>query len=388
MKKIITEKDIKVLKEKIYYVLAGIKMPDENTKVEENWWLKLSYSQASKKLPVYYKVYFLLVSLLGFKDLGKAEKTAWSIPIDFDGEAFFIELRKSGLGLYGINMSKKYDKARKIVNILNKATRIAEPYFDYLADEAIKSSKLTITNNSRHLYERYEYFLKLYEEKDKAFKDNENNRKLNSLYDGQSYKLYDREAQWLAMDAIEAFFSWTEHVFVLLAIIMGKIKTGDKVNELINSDWSKKYKTIFDINKKKDNEFYIKLLSIRRQVRNYMAHGTFSNDMRTFYFHSPTGAIPLNYKNLSKKNFTFNLENLFLSLINYKTTNILKKFVSFLWSSERKNAKLYIQDSGLPLVLTKAQKGIYTKIMQSSKEMNEYIDREIWEQERAMNMDF
>lgn len=386
MKKIITEKDIENLKEKIQYIIADIKIPDESTKIEKNWWLKLSYSQASKELPVYYKVYFLLVNLLGFKDLGRAEKTAWSIPIDFEGKAFFIELRKFGLGLYGINMSKKYEKAKKIVKIINKATKMAEPYFDYLANEAIKSSKLTITNNSRHLFERYEYFLKLYEEK--AFKDNEDNRRLNFLYGGQSYKLYDRESQWLAMDAIEAFFSWTEHVFVLLAVIMGKVKTGEEVNEIINSDWNKKYKMIFDISKKKDNEFYLKLLSIRRQVRNYMAHGTFSNDMRTFYFHSSTGVIPLNYKNLSKKNFTFNLENLYLNLIDYKTINVLKNFIDFIWSCERKPAKLYIQDSGLPLVLTEAQKGIYTKIMKSSKEMNEYIDRKIWEQERAMNMDF
>jgi hypothetical protein len=41
-------------------------------------------------------VYFLLVDLLGFKNLGTFEKIAWSVPVDFEGRAFLIEHRKAG----------------------------------------------------------------------------------------------------------------------------------------------------------------------------------------------------------------------------------------------------------------------------------------------------
>ena len=45
--------------------------------------------KAGRRLPEYYLVYFLLVDLLGFENLGRHEKLAWSIPVDLDGEVLF-----------------------------------------------------------------------------------------------------------------------------------------------------------------------------------------------------------------------------------------------------------------------------------------------------------
>ena len=40
-----------------------------------------SRTNGGRSLPEYYLVYFLLVDLLGYKDLGQWEKVAWVIPV-------------------------------------------------------------------------------------------------------------------------------------------------------------------------------------------------------------------------------------------------------------------------------------------------------------------
>ena len=57
-------------------------------------------TEAGRQLPPYYLVYFLLVDLLGFRNLGQFEKLAWSVPVEYNGNAYVIEHRKMGLGVF------------------------------------------------------------------------------------------------------------------------------------------------------------------------------------------------------------------------------------------------------------------------------------------------
>jgi hypothetical protein len=45
-----------------------------------------SRSRAGQGLPPYYLVYFLLVDLLGFRNLGRFDKVAWSVPLNTWGQ--------------------------------------------------------------------------------------------------------------------------------------------------------------------------------------------------------------------------------------------------------------------------------------------------------------
>src|SRR5262249_50696178 len=78
-------------------------------------------TNAGRDLPDYYLVYFLLVDLFGFKDLGKSEKIAWSVPIDFNGRAFLIEHRKMGLGVFAHDSEAEENAASQIVIQIRKA---------------------------------------------------------------------------------------------------------------------------------------------------------------------------------------------------------------------------------------------------------------------------
>jgi hypothetical protein len=50
------------------------------------------------------------------------------------------------------------------------------------------------------------------------------------------------DASWLALAAIEAFFGWTEHVFIHLAILQGRVTSGAEVVEIAEADWATKFK--------------------------------------------------------------------------------------------------------------------------------------------------
>jgi hypothetical protein len=56
-----------------------------------------------------------------------------------------------------------------------------------------------------------------------------------------------KNASWLAMAAIDAFFSWTEHIFIHLTTLQGRITTAAEVAKLADANWPTKFKTAVDI---------------------------------------------------------------------------------------------------------------------------------------------
>lgn len=80
--------------------LGPVKSADSNTQASGSFLFTAQRTEASRELPPYYLIYFLLIDLLGFENLGRFEKIAWSIPIDFGGRAFLIEYRKLGVESY------------------------------------------------------------------------------------------------------------------------------------------------------------------------------------------------------------------------------------------------------------------------------------------------
>ncbi|WP_228378448.1 hypothetical protein, partial [Chryseobacterium sp. CCH4-E10] len=75
------------------------------------------------------------------------------------------------------------------------------------------------------------------------------------------------------------------------AILTQKIKTGEEVTKLIDAEWKTKFNTVISDDMLK--EYYIELLMIRNQVRNFVAHGAFGKDGNAFHFHSGAGAVPV-----------------------------------------------------------------------------------------------
>ena len=129
--------ELESVRQASHRTLGAIRPATEDTLAEENFLFTSTRLEASSKLPAYYLVYFLLVELLGFENLGQFEKIFRSIPIDFQGRGFLIEHRKFGIGVFGRDLKEDQEAALQIVISIQKAVKAARPFFDWLTNEAV-----------------------------------------------------------------------------------------------------------------------------------------------------------------------------------------------------------------------------------------------------------
>jgi hypothetical protein len=362
------------LYKKINRILLPIKKPDENTKYQKDYEFKCIRLNSKIALPQYYLIYFLFIDYLHFQNLGRYEKVAWAIPIDYMGSLYTIEYRKFGIGIFGLNAID----ADEIVKRIKKAVKVAEPYYESIAKGKIESENLNVINNSSSLFSRYLYFVKLYNEKVKI------NSKLK-VFEGYQSR---QEEAWLALSAIDSFFSWTEQIFIHIGILSSYLKIGTDVINFADLDWKSKYKQIILLKTKDEKICYDKLSNIKDQLRNFYAHGAFGKTGETFEFHSSTGAIPLNITCSINNNKEYSLHG----PEGFRESDALKLIEHFindvLWVNGRKPAKMYLMESGLPTILTHANDGVYEKAMSGVDEMKDFLLYLSYTFDNAANMDW
>jgi len=383
--------DIEKIRTRTLTAISPLKPAELDKETYHQLFLSAKRTNAGRDLPPYFLVYFLLIDLLGFRNTGPEEKTAWSVPVEFEGTPFLIEHRKFGLGIFGLEGAEAEAIATLVANRLKSATRAARPYFEWRAEQAASQSHLNVVNRSRDLLEHLQFHLDQYDarvmEAD-ARKDEAVRSEIGTLAWVVHYPSGDlrREARHFAIAAIEGFFSWTEHVFIHIAILCGVISTGKQVGDLAKADWANKYKTALNVEDPIDKRFYDELTDLRRQLRNFVAHGSFGKDGEAFQFHSGAGAVPmlLPYKATGTayrfgSGLDFQLE---------PAIGVIKAFMDHLWAGPRSPAKVYIQDYELPAVLTYVADGTYEEAMGSDADMKEFTAFLAQRIDDAANMDF
>jgi len=387
--------NIELIRKSAQRALGVVKAADGNTRADKNFLLSRKKVDTKRKLPSYYLVYFLLVDLLEFKNLGHFEKTDWSIPIDFNGKAFLLEHGKFGLGLYAHDPECEGAAAEEIANRVQKAVKAATPFFDYLARQAVERSEVNVINNSNQLLCRFQFMREIYKSKCAelvteselhALRVKQNNLPFSMWTFGGTHSYLKQEASWLAISAIESFFSWTEHVLIHVAILTGCIVTAREVADMATADWPRKFKAVFDIRSGKEKALFDSALSLRQELRNYIAHGAFGKDGEAFSYHSSAGAVPVQLpEKIGSKKFSLggNLE------FDYELAfSVIDRFVMLLWSGKRAPAQLYIQGSHLPAILTFCADGTYSRAMASIEEMEDLIEYLSNVADQAANMDW
>jgi hypothetical protein len=368
-------------------------------------------TEAGKKLPPYYLIYFLFVDVLRFRSEGPYEKMSWSVTIDFEGAKYTIAHVKSGLHLFAREGVEWERKAGKIVGLIHRGVSAAKPIFKWMADNAISTSKINVRNVGRALFERYIYFRNAFRAGDIEASALKNTHEIESRQRQFAFPLYSthlrretatlselsalfthswlrmsEDASWLALAAIEAFFGWTEHIFIHLAILQGRVTSGTEVAEVAGGDWGTKFKKALDMNDRVTKKHFDRLVTIRRQLRNFMAHGAFGKGGEAFSFHSGAGAVPVA---LDRKRVRTQLSlTPELAFDDSEAIAFIEEFISFLWSGTREPARIYIHESDLPLVLPFASDGTYSAAMASVEAMREYVDHAKKEWDRAANMEW
>ena len=375
------------IRDKAGKAIAPLIPANEKTIAPKDFLLTAMRTEAGRRLPPYYFAYFLLVDLLNFRNIGRSEKIAWSVPVDFEGKAFLIEHRKFGVGVFAENLPDDEAAAAEIVHLIQNGVKAAQPYFDQLASDAVAGSNLNVVNKSSQLFDRYRYHSKLHREKHEEAERRKDERVVTTMGNMTSttVPVFDlrREANWLALAAIECFFSWTEHVFIHMAILSGSCITGAAVATLARSDWPTKYKAALDLDDPISKQFYDELVSVRRQIRNFIAHGSFGKQGEAFSFHSSAGAVPVRFSDRTD-DFRVGLGVDFEEL---EAISIIERFVDHLWSGPRAPARIFLE-SGLPLILPMAAQGDYRKAMASESEMIEFTDYLGGMADNAANMDW
>jgi hypothetical protein len=352
-------------------------------------------TKAGQGLPDHYLVYFLLVELLKFPHSGRGEKVAWTIAVDYGGNFALIKHRKLGLGIFSMATAEDELVAEQIVRAVARGVITASPFFDHLASEAVHGSRLNVRNNSAWLFSRYEYLRNQFREKAASAeaRKGEVEKTEEILPNGTRVGSFSfpafalrQEAGWLGIAAIEAFFSWTEHVLIHIAILQGKLKTAEEVADLAAAEWSEKVKTAIGLGDAKLKTLFDELLRVRRQIRNYIAHGAFGKRGEAFEFHSRAGAVPVNLTDPDGKDkFSMWFGPIFGEAGAIETAEL---FTENLWKGDLAPAKLYIQDAALPIVLPYASDGTYERAMTSAEEMEYLVEGMTREMDNAVNMDW
>lgn len=367
-----------------------------------------SRTEAGRSLPEYYLVYFLLVDLLSFPHLGRGEKTAWTVPVRINGRLYGIKHAKFGVGVFaptldpGATRSGKPSEqaesdAREIVALIRRAVIAAEPYFEWRAEYAAKGANLNVTNRSTWLFSRFVYFRDQYYSllaahgNEQAERQAELKRKRieakqislgEVLFLGAGTRAED--AEWCGQAAIDAFFSWTEHVFIHLGILQGRVGTGEDVASLADSDWKSKFKAALDLTDATTKKHYDALVQLRVQVRNFMAHGAFGKRGEAFKFHSGAGAVPVLLTGRQQHKFALTGNPAFSES---ESLAQIDAFIEHLWSGARLPAKLYIERE-IPTILSYVADGTYAKAMASESEMSSFLELLHYQIDSAANMDW
>lgn len=383
--------DIEKLKAKIEKILDPIASAiEKGTKAEKDFLFTASRTDAGRSLPPYYLIYFLFVDLLGYKNLGKFEKVAWSVPIDYKGTAYLLEHRKLGMGLFASDKENQESDCLEIVKRIAKAVKAAHPYFEWLASEAAKRSDLNVLNHSLRLYDRYEYFVDEYKKKIHEANARKDER-IRTQHSSNSWSIeipyygLKKESEWLAISAIDAFFSFTEHVFIHAAILRGVLLTGEDVANLADNEWAVKFKACLDIQDQEVKIHYDHLISIKRQIRNYVAHGAFGKNGEAFQIHSGAGAVPLLLPH-QKGSSRFSMQ----SGIDFNEEEAIKAvedFMDFYWESNNFPEVIYIQSS-MPSILPYAADSTYARAMSSTEDMKSFVKYLTRVHDDAANMDW
>jgi len=147
-----------------------------------------------------------------------------------------------------------------------------------------------------------------------------------------------------------------------------------------------KFRAVFDLEDSTSKKFYDDLVEIRRQHRNFIAHGSFGKRGEAFTFHSGAGAAPvlLPHQRGSQK-FTLSGP---LTVEDPEAIRVIRTFMDHLWAGVRAPARIYLQRSSLPAILTLATAVTYANVLKGIDEMEALVAYLTEHWDRSANMDW
>ena len=345
-----------------------------------------------KVIPVPELIPFILSNILGFPNLGQGEKIRWQICFKYKNTLCNIAHQKFGINLYYKKLDSEDEEvhADEIILKITKSFRVIEK--DILQDfskKQISQGNITVPNIYHNLDGMYQYFR---ENAANAFstgaKDEHKGDGIKSWVSHMnSLLISNRHGFYNTIAMIDAFFSKTEHIFILVLPFIGFNRENDNLLDFIGSRWQDKYKRIFQIEKDSNaKQYYDRLINLKENLRNTFVHGGFEKSGASLFFHLPNvGAIPVNLTKVKDSphfNF-FPIEEEGFK----EVCELLDKFEFWLKSGRLAQGIKYIE-SGLDVPFDDNSISMYKKAMVSDDDFENLIERWSYLSDQNINMDY
>jgi hypothetical protein len=290
--------DVPMTTNKSLEVLRQI-LRDLSSPLHSDYNLDLAYiPDAADRLPLPYMVFLTILLGTECKYVPRpGEKTAWSITLRFKGQPFRLEHGKFGMRVAAVN-AECDSLTDDLIRTINRAFPVADRVLQPQIDAQVRAGNVTIRNQHYMLHRRYEFFREKASVAYKQPRPSLGDAVAESLAGGKPRSVdilkNDREGFFYGSAAIDAFFSWLEHVLVLLLPFVGYDPAVDDLPEFISRPWKGKLKRVWNLPADKDAmALYDSLSAIKERFRNSVAHGGFEKGDSSLLIHLPgVGAVP------------------------------------------------------------------------------------------------
>ncbi|HEX8821490.1 MAG TPA: hypothetical protein VF794_16315 [Archangium sp.] len=262
-----------------------------------------SYEFKSTEPPSY--VVRLVFVLLAGSDLPSGQdKSAWAIPIDFDGSTWVVEdWRRYSWHLSGpVGRDKS---AKLLAKKIRAAGSILNSFLQEYGREAFKSDEISLQNQFSRTRGLYEYFRDQVENpplKPEPTMQGEipehtpEEHSVTQLFGSLMGKLFDEAySGWASTAAVVVFF------FAHLEVIMDSCfslspRKGLTFAAFRQLEWLERFKHLLPVNEPDVQAVYVAIDRVRKQYRNAFAHST-----PIFFVTIPgAGLVPMDSEHLSE----------------------------------------------------------------------------------------
>jgi len=336
-----------------------------------------------QKMPPNYMVFFMLVHLKKFDyEYQPMEKVLWEIPFQYENAAFYFTVRKSGF--YLMSGTEDIDLIKRLLRRINNAIKIVDRMISPLLKEVVNKGDITFENQGGFLFQRYLYFkskaYESYSTKDKEPKD------IHEAISSLNHKMKTtREGFFNTQAMLDAYFSYQEHLLILLLPFSGFVKEKENISKIIAGNWSEKFKRVLNVkNNKKAEQHYEKLHLIKEKYRNKYAHGGFEKENGSLYAKvNKLGFIPVRMD--AHEHFSFMpIDDMDFNEI----CGVIDEFENYLISAVEWSGAIKLIQSGLDIYFDDKHLETYQRVIRDDNLLHDFIEYELEMLDRQDNMDW
>ncbi|MHA6668591.1 hypothetical protein ACX3O0_06950 [Homoserinimonas sp. A447] len=361
-----------------------------------------SFSLTSQDLPLPSIARATLIGL-GCKDVGRAEKIAWRVYFEFEGIRCFLEDRKFGprFQIWLPDVCTEVEAAKvkvRFLRVLMSAIKLSETHvFGPAIKGEVDVGRVGMRNLAGTLRSTYLYFResarlsfagegRLFPKPPAPSDSEEEYRRQNFMFDYNAQCARIREGSVNASAMVNAYFSYLEHYLMLaLPFTDVDLRLVD-LRRLFGDRWGAKFKTVLQIGQPGHGEakvLYDRLLHISETYRNPMAHGGHDKQGSIVsVFFDDVGRIPLMLSGI-EKTASFKMDPYEMETFD-QVIGVFDRVDDLLEGPALGNARTWI-GNGFDVKFDSKSRVSYRML---GTKFDRFVEREIEEWERAVNMDW